>query len=90
MFAFSIVNRTSDSLKTTARLNCCQRVIKTDVIRITAPTPALHILIATGLFSDSVLNVRKHIFERKHRKSSRNFSSIIIKYRVWSLVVIKV
>jgi len=32
-----------------------------------------------GLFSDSVLNVRKHIFERKHRKSSRKFSSIVNK-----------
>jgi len=35
-----------------------------------------------------VLNVRKHIFERKHRKSSRNFSSIVNKYRAWWLVVI--
>jgi len=28
-----------------------------------------------GLFSGTVLNVRKHIFEWKHRKSSHNFSS---------------
>jgi len=32
-----------------------------------------------GLLSDSVLNVRKHIFEWKHRKSSRNFSLIVNK-----------
>jgi len=32
-----------------------------------------------GLFSGTVLNVRKHIFERKQRKSSRNFSSIVNK-----------
>jgi len=37
-----------------------------------------------GLFSGTVLNVWKHIFERKHRKSSRNFSSIVNK---WSLVI---
>jgi len=29
--------------------------------------------------SGTVLNVRKHIFERKYRKSSRNFSSIVNK-----------
>jgi len=32
-----------------------------------------------GLFSGTVLNVRKHIFERKHRKSSRNFISSVNK-----------
>jgi len=37
-----------------------------------------------GLFSGTVLNVRKHIFERKHRNSFRNFSSIVNKY---SLVI---
>jgi len=37
-----------------------------------------------GLFNDTVLNVRKHIFERKHRKSSRNCCSIVSK---WSLVI---
>jgi len=34
---------------------------------------------AIGLFSDSVLNGRKHIFERRHLKSSHNFSSIVNK-----------
>jgi len=32
-----------------------------------------------GLFSGTVLNARTHIFYRKHRKSSRNFSSIVNK-----------
>jgi len=32
-----------------------------------------------GLISCTVLNVRKHIFEQKHRKSSRNFSLIVNK-----------
>jgi len=32
-----------------------------------------------GLFSGTVLNVQKHIFERKHRKSFGNFSSIVNK-----------
>jgi len=38
----------------------------------------------TGIFSDSVLNVRKHILSAQHRKSSRNFSSIVNK---WSSVI---
>jgi len=32
-----------------------------------------------GLFSGTVLNVRKHNFEWKHWKSSHNFSSIVNK-----------
>jgi len=30
-----------------------------------------------GLFRGTVLNVRKHIFERKHRKSFRNFRMFV-------------
>jgi len=40
--------------------------------------------LSVELFSGTVLNMLKHIFERKHRESSRNFSSIVNK---WSLVI---
>jgi len=40
---------------------------------------SFRIAVPIGLFSGTVLNVQKHVFERKQRKSSRNFSSIVNK-----------
>jgi len=48
-------------VKKSAR-GACKAMIMADRVRLTQPEPGV-----IGLFSGTVLNVRKHIFERKHR-----------------------
>jgi len=56
---------------------CCGQYAHLSILRVAHELITMKT--AIGLFSGTVLNVRKHIFERKHRKSSRNFSSIVNK-----------